>query len=94
MEIQHRPGGKQGTFYIEDRGKELARMNYTMKTERLMAIDHTEVGRELQGQGAGLRLVSAAVEYARQHQLKIIPYCEFAKAMFNKKPMFHDVLQV
>ena len=92
MEIQQRINGKHLKFFIEVDGNEVAKMVCTLENDHLMTIDHTEVGGELKGQGAGLLLVKAGVEYARKHHLKIIPYCEFARAMFEKKPELRDVL--
>jgi len=50
------------------------------------------VSEALRGKSAGKQLVAAAVEYARANQLKIIPLCPFAKAVFDKTPTFQDVL--
>jgi predicted GNAT family acetyltransferase len=49
-----------------------------------MIIDHTEV-HEHQGEGVGTQLVTAAAEYARQHDMKILPVCHFAKAILENK---------
>ncbi len=67
-------------------------MTYTMVGEDLMIIDHTEVGEELKGQGAGKELVKASVEFARKNNIKILPLCPFAKATFKKTPEYADVL--
>ncbi|MDB5232494.1 MAG: family N-acetyltransferase [Chitinophagaceae bacterium] len=92
MEIQRKQHENHGKFFIEIDGKEVAEMVYRIEDDNVMAIDHTEVGPELKGKGAGLLLVKAGVEYAREHHMKIIPYCSFAKAMFDKKPELRDVL--
>lgn len=57
-----------------------------------MIIDHTEVADALRGKNAGKQMVAAAVEHARKNNLKILPLCPFAKAVFNKTPDFQDVL--
>jgi hypothetical protein len=83
-------------FYIpgEDDDDELkAEMTY-LRQENTMIIEHTEVSDELRGQNIGYQLVHTAVEYARTHHMKIIPMCTFAKAVFDKKPEFRDVLDV
>jgi predicted GNAT family acetyltransferase len=46
----------------------------------------------LGGKGVGLQLLNTAVEYARTHNVKIVPLCPFAKSMFDKKPELRDVL--
>lgn len=93
MEIQHELNGHKGSFYIEKDGARAAEMTYTMAGEDSFIIDHTEVGETLRGTGAGLKLVMAAVEHARQHHLKIIPLCPFAKSVFDKKEDIRDVLK-
>lgn len=93
MHIQHRISGTRGLFYIpgeeEDRLAELA---YTVTEDGKMIIEHTEVDEQLRGQNVGYEMVHAAVEHARQYQMRVIPVCPFAKAIFDKKPDFADVL--
>jgi predicted GNAT family acetyltransferase len=47
----------------------------------------------LRGTGAGKRLVGAAVAWARQEGIKILPLCPFARSVFEKTPGFADVLR-
>ena len=79
-------------FYVESDGKVEAEMVYHMTTPNKMVIEHTEVDDELRGQNVGYELVHAAVEYARQHQIKITVWCPFAKKVFDKKADWGDVL--
>ena len=92
MQIKHRELGSKGLFYIEVEGEKLAEMTYSKAGDSLIIIDHTEVSEKLKGQGAGKQLVQAAVSYAREHNIKILPLCPFAKAIFDKTPDYSDVL--
>ena len=92
MQIKHREIGSKGLFYIEVEGEKLAEMTYSKAGDSLIIIDHTEVSEKLKGQGAGKQLVQAAVSYAREHNIKILPLCPFAKAIFDKTPDYSDVL--
>ncbi|HVZ57278.1 MAG TPA: GNAT family N-acetyltransferase [Chitinophagaceae bacterium] len=93
MRIQQKQAGNRGMFYVEgENGSPAAEMIYFMRKPGEMVIEHTEVGEELKGQQAGFQLVRTAVEYARQHHIRIIPLCPFAHAVFKKKPEFADVL--
>lgn len=92
MEIQHQKTGSKGAFFVAEAGEHLAEMTYTMAGPEKMIIDHTEVSEKLSGQGVGKKMVLAAVEYARQNQLKILPLCPFAKSVFGKTPEISDVL--
>lgn len=68
-------------------------MTYSKAGADTIIIDHTEVSEALKGQGAGKRLVTAAVEFAREKNIKIIPLCPFAKSVFEKVKDFQDVLK-
>jgi predicted GNAT family acetyltransferase len=92
MTVQHKKTGNKGMFYVEYEGEIAAEMVYSMRSDDTMIIEHTEVDDILKGKNIGFELVHAGVEYARHHHLKIIPLCSFAKAVFDKKPDFRDVL--
>lgn len=79
-------------FFVENEGHLLAEMVYSMPTPEKMIIEHTEVSDELKGQNVGYQLVHTAVEYARTHNIKIVPLCPFTNSVFKKKPEYADVL--
>ncbi len=45
-----------------------------------------------EGKGFGKKMVTKAVEFAREKGIKILPLCPFAKSVFDKTPEFRDVL--
>jgi uncharacterized protein len=92
MLIQNKKIGNKGLFYAELNGEKLAEMVYTMPSPDKMIIEHTEVDEKLKGKNVGGQLLHTAVEYARTHNIKIIPLCPFANAMFKRKPEYADVL--
>lgn len=92
MEIRHKENETKGSFYIEERGTLLAEMTYSRAGEKMIIIDHTEVGQSLKGKGIGLQLVKAVVAHARESKIKILPLCPFAKSVFDKKEELRDVL--
>ena len=53
---------------------------------------HTEVPKELEGQGIGSRLAQGALELARANGLKVVAKCPFIAAYLRKHPEFHDLL--
>ncbi len=93
MQIQHTQQDQDGTFFIEKNGDIVAEMTYYLKGENTIVIDHTEVDESLRGRNIGFELVKKGAEYARKQNLKIVPLCEFAKSVFNKKEELRDVLQ-
>ncbi|WP_343697667.1 GNAT family N-acetyltransferase [Flavobacterium sp.] len=92
MEIQQINDIKRGYFEALEDGKEAGKMTYTWAGDNKFIIDHTEVSPEFNGKGVGKKLVMAAVEYARNNNLKIIPLCPFAKSVFDKVEEIRDVL--
>lgn len=92
MEILHEENNSKGAFYIEVKGERLAEMTYSKAGEDKIIIDHTEVNDALRGTGAGKQLVEAAVQFAREKGIKIIPLCPFAKAVLSKSDKYKDVL--
>ncbi|QEC66204.1 N-acetyltransferase [Panacibacter ginsenosidivorans] len=92
MQIEQQQKGVKGMFYVGDSENPQAAMVYRRDAKDNIIIEHTEVGDELRGKNAGFQLVRTAVEYARVHNIKILPLCPFAKSVFAKKPEFADVL--
>jgi len=92
MVIKNKKVGTKGMFYVNNDEKILAEMVYNMPSPDKMIIEHTEVGEELKGQNVGYQLVKTAVEFARAHNIKIIPLCPFANSVFKRKPELADVL--
>jgi hypothetical protein len=85
MEIKQIDNGKKGAFYIEIDNIKVAEMTYSHADPDKIIINHTEVSETLKGQGVGYKLVAAAVEFLRANNLKAIPLCPFANAVFKKK---------
>ncbi len=92
MIIQHQFDGRRGSFFIEEGAKRFAEMVYVLAGPKKLIIEHTEVDESLKGQGIGVQLLEALVDYVRKEEIKVIPLCPFAKAMFKKREDLQDVL--
>jgi hypothetical protein len=92
MEIKQNDDQNRGRFFVNVDGADLASMTYSKAGPGKIIIDHTEVDESLRGQGVGYQLVEAAVAYARQNKLQIMPLCPFAAAVFKKRSDYQDVL--
>ena len=92
MEIIHKEFENKGAFIAQSEGKKAGEMTYSKAGEKLIIIDHTEVDSAFSGQGVGKKMVLAAVDFARENQIKILPLCPFAKAAFDKDSSIQDVL--
>ena len=92
MAVKQDIQGNKGVFYYDVEGERKAEMTYSNAGPDKIIIDHTEVDESLRGEGVGYKLVEAAVNYARENQLKILPLCPFAAAVFRKRDEYSDVL--
>ncbi len=92
MDVRFEQSSSKGAFFIIENNQRLAEMTFSKAGEKLIIIDHSDVSDRLRGQGASKQLVVAAVTYAREKNLKILPLCPFAKSVFIKTIEFQDVL--
>lgn len=92
MEINHRKEENKGAFIATENGAKAGEMTYSKAGDTLIIIDHTEVDPAFGGQGVGKKMVLAAVDFARENNIKILPLCPFAKATFDKNKDIQDVL--
>ena len=91
-EVKLEINDKNGFFHIDVSGKQEAKMTFIFAGDDKIIIDHTEVNPGNEGKGFGKQMITKAVEYAREKDIKIIPLCPFAKSVFDKVPEFKDVL--
>jgi len=93
MTVRRDQKGHRGAFYIEGEDGRLAELTFSAAPDgQLVILEHTEVDESLRGQGIARRLVEAAVNWARDQNIKLVPVCPFAKAVFDREPAFGDVL--
>lgn len=92
LDIKHIENKEKGYFAATKDGRDAGLMTYVYTDGGRFIIDHTEVDDEFSGQGVGKAMVNAAVAFARENGLKIIPLCPFVKVMFKRNPVFDDVL--
>ncbi len=92
-DIELEENGSKGRYVLRGPDGAEAEMTFTRVGNTQLIIDHTGVPDAFRGQGAGLRLVTRAVEDARAAGKKIIPLCPFAAAQFRRHPEWADVLK-
>ena len=92
MKIQQFNRETKGFFKATENGEEAGRMTYSWSGSKKIIIDHTEVYPQFNGRGVGKSMVLAAIEYARENDVKILPICSFAKSIFDKNDSLRDVL--
>ena len=91
-EIKLEINDKKGQFSILIDGKTQGIMTFVFAGADKIIIDHTEVYPGNEGKSLGKKLVTKAVETAREKHWKVIPLCPFAKKVIDKTPEFQDIL--
>ena len=93
MEILIKEQASKGAAIAQVEEKKAGAMTYSIAGEQLIIIDHTEVEQEYNGLNLGKQMLYKIVEMAREKNIKIIPLCPFAAAMFKKTGDIQDVLK-
>ena len=60
--------------------------------EHTLALTHTEVHPDLEGQGIGSAMVKQVLEYVEAHKLSIVPLCPFVAAYIKRHPDWQRVV--
>ena len=63
-----------------------AKLDYERPDASTINLRHTEVPESERGHGAAADLAKAAVAYAKEQKLRVIPTCRFVKAWFERHP--------
>lgn len=69
----------------------LAISEYMLVQDRII-FTHTEVPVALEGNGIGSRLAKAALEYAREQGLKVMPLCPYIASYIRRHPEYRPLL--
>jgi uncharacterized protein len=77
-------------FTLDSNGKE-SFLKYRL-SDHSIDLYSTYVPVELRGNQLGDKLVQYSIQFAREHQLKIIPTCPFVEKYFSKHPELQDIL--
>ncbi len=67
-------------------------ISYQQRSDALV-YDHTIVPQALGGQGVGSALVKHALDYARDHNKKVVPQCSFVASYIDKHPDYQDLIR-
>ena len=90
MEIIH--DKEQNKFYIIRDGKE-SLINYSMIDEKTIDFWKTYVPYELRGNGLAAVLTEAALNYALQNNLSVIPSCSYVESYIDKNEKFKGLVK-
>jgi len=73
-------------------GESMARLDYRLEN-RTIVLAHTEVPPEFAGHGVAAKLVKAALEYARESGLGVVPLCSYAAAYIRRDQQYQVLIE-
>ena len=65
---------------------------YHERKDGTLVLLHTRVPKELEGHGVAAHLAKAALNYARENGVKIVPRCRYVAAYIERHPEFKDLV--
>lgn len=71
----------------------LSFVEFQQADDETLALVHTEVHPDLEGKGVGSKLVKSVLDYARNSNLYIMPYCPFVTAYLKRHPDYQDLVK-
>ncbi len=68
----------------------LSKLDY-IQDDKNFVITHVGVYPELRGQGVAGKIVEAALQYAKQKSLRVVPMCSYAAAYIRGNPQYLEL---
>lgn len=90
--IERQEADGVGLFVLSLDGKKVGTLDYHRSQPHLVHVDYVEVSPRLRGTGLGRVLVEAAVDWARETGVTLVPICGYARSVLTSDPAFADVL--
>jgi len=88
VQVRRNEGEEQ---FETELGAGKAVLTYAEQNGKLYLL-HTEVPEEMEGHGIGSALVRSAMEYARGQDVKVVPFCPFARSWLERHPDYADMV--
>lgn len=71
-------------FVLRLDGERYGALEYTRPEVGVMRIEYVEVVPEVRGTGLARQLVATAMAFAREHELRVIPICGYARSVIAR----------
>jgi predicted GNAT family acetyltransferase len=89
LEITHNPLERRFEVWIDG---QLSKLDYIQDAKNFV-IAHVGVYPEHRGQGVAGKIVDAALGYARDNGLRVIPMCSYAAAYIRRHPEYMELTE-
>src|SRR5688572_24357258 len=74
-------------FEILFEGHDPAILTYSLRGDRLDLL-HAETPKELEGRGIAAKVTKYALDYAREHKLRVGPLCPYVAVYIKRHPEY------
>ncbi len=91
MEFEIKHDATQEKFYTIIDGQEAVLEYYSLDNDTLV-FNHTYVPPPLRGKGIAAVLTKYALNYAREHNFKVLPQCSYVVAYVERNKEFDDIV--
>jgi uncharacterized protein len=78
-------------YVVRVDGKRAGLLQYRLHPD-LIELVHTEIYEEFEGRGLGGRLISFALNDARERGLAVLPFCPFVNDYIQRHPQYVDLV--
>jgi hypothetical protein len=89
IDTQHDEPGSSFFAVIDG---QTARLDYGKLDGRVLDYRHTWVPESLRGRGIGARLVLDSLNWARDHDYRVMPSCPFVDAIARRHPEYDGII--
>jgi hypothetical protein len=79
----------ENTFEVRIDGY-LSKLDY-FQDDKNFVITHVGVYPEFRSQGVAGKIMQAALEYAKQHSLRVVPMCSYAAHYIRENPQYIEL---
>src|SRR5262245_5183238 len=92
LSIRAEIGERVGEFVAELDDRLVGELTVRRRARGVLELVHTGVEPAVRRRGIGRMLVHAAADYAREHELTVVPICTYAARVFDEEPELADLL--
>ena len=89
LEVTHNPANHTFEVWIDG---QLSKLDYIQDAKNFV-ITHVGVYPEHRGQGVAGKIVEAALGYAKEKSLRVVPMCSYAAAYIRRNPKYMELTE-
>lgn len=89
LEVIHNLAENRFEIWIDG---QLAKLDYILRDDTIV-MTHVGVHPDFRGRGVAAKITQAALEYAKEKSLRVIPMCPYVAAYIRRNPQYKESLK-